>query len=199
MVDDICNVGITRHDVVPYRFDLLSLNVVYALILDKAFVCLRPASEHALVGPRNVVEHDPTAGANQPLGQCEVREHVLEVVASVDVREVEAHLPLKPAHFHILLSLLEEARHGYGIRRVVDERTGGSIVLAAGTLYETLPRLEVKGLIEETTVPEGAEVEASSRWRFYRATGLGRSVVRAELARLEADVAAARAELAVEG
>lgn len=104
-------------------------------------------------------------------------------------------LPLKPAHFHILLSAAGGPVHGYGIRRDVEERTGGRIVLAAGTLYETLQRLEARGLIEETEVPAESEAEASTRWRFYRATSLGRRVLSAEVARLEADVAAARAML----
>jgi DNA-binding PadR family transcriptional regulator len=110
--------------------------------------------------------------------------------------KVARFLPLKPNHFHILLSCARGPVHGYGIRREVEERTGGTILISAGTLYETLQRLEDRGLIEETEAPgEGAE-EASSRWRFYRTTGLGADVLAAELARLEADVQAARAQLA---
>lgn len=111
-------------------------------------------------------------------------------------RAPDDFLPLKPAHFHILLTVTASAMHGYGIRREVDERTGGRIVLAAGTLYETLQRLERDGLIEETDVPAAAREESSSRWRFYVATALGRRVVKAEVARLETDLAAARAALA---
>jgi DNA-binding PadR family transcriptional regulator len=111
----------------------------------------------------------------------------------------ESFLPLRPAHFHILLSAAAGPMHGYGIRREIDERTGGRIVLAAGTLYETLQRLESRGLIEETDVPSGAEAEASKRWRFYRATALGRRVLAAEVARLESDLAAARSALPASG
>ena len=35
----------------------------------------------------------------------------------------ESFLPLKPAHFHILLSLAARATHGYGVRQAVEERT----------------------------------------------------------------------------
>jgi DNA-binding PadR family transcriptional regulator len=111
----------------------------------------------------------------------------------------DAFLPLKPAHFHILLSVCAAPIHGYGIRREVEERTDGRIVLAAGTLYETLQRLESRGLIEETEVPPESEPEASVRWRFYRATRLGRRVLSAEVARLEADVAAARTTIPAAG
>ena len=106
-----------------------------------------------------------------------------------------AFLPLRTSHFHVLLSLVDGPTHGYGIRRMVDERTGGTVRLAAGTLYETLQRLEQRGLIRETERPAEAE-EASSRWRFYALEPLGHETLRAELRRLEVDVAAARAKLA---
>ncbi len=110
--------------------------------------------------------------------------------------DVEHFLPLKPAHFHILLSLTDAPAHGYGVRQQVEERTEGTILLAAGTLYETLQRLERDGLVEETDPPADAAERASSRWRFYRATELGRAVLLREVGRLESDVAAARATLA---
>jgi len=109
--------------------------------------------------------------------------------------KAETYIPLKPAHFHILLTVADEPVHGYGIRREVEERTGGRIVLAAGTLYETLQRLERSGLIEEKAPPSESLEVASSRWRFFMATPLGRRVATQELARLESDVAAARARL----
>lgn len=113
--------------------------------------------------------------------------------------EVDSFIPLKPAHFHILLSLSQRPAHGYGVRQEVEERTGGTIVLAAGTLYETLQRLQRDGLLEETEVPAALRERASSRWRFYEATPLGRAVLQREVTRLEADVAAARAVLPVAG
>ena len=109
--------------------------------------------------------------------------------------DADRFLPLKPVHFHILLSLAEAPAHGYGVRQQVEERTGGMIVLAAGTLYETLQRLERDGLVEETAAPAEEAERAGSRWRFYRATELGRSVLVREVARLETDLVAARATL----
>jgi DNA-binding PadR family transcriptional regulator len=107
----------------------------------------------------------------------------------------ESFLPLKPAYFHILLSVATRATHGYGIRQQVEERTRGRIVLAAGTLYETLQRLTRDGLVQETEAPPEAEQRASSRWRFYLATPLARQVLALEVARLDSDIAAARAQL----
>lgn len=109
--------------------------------------------------------------------------------------DVESFLPLRAAHFHILLTLVDGPSHGYGVRRAVDERTDGRILLAAGTLYETLQRLSRDGLIEQVATPAEIEEEASSRWRFFDLTPLGRSTLAAEFSRLEADVAVARAKL----
>jgi DNA-binding PadR family transcriptional regulator len=105
------------------------------------------------------------------------------------------HTPLRPAYFHILLTLADTPVHGYRVRQEVEHRTGGAILLAAGTLYEALQRLQRDGLVEETPPPRDAADHASSRWRFYRATRLGRRVLAREVRRLEADVAAARAKL----
>ncbi len=41
-------------------------------------------------------------------------------------------LPLTPAVLHILLALADEERHGYGIMREIQERTGGTDAVGAG-------------------------------------------------------------------
>jgi len=110
-------------------------------------------------------------------------------------KSVEDHLPLSAAHFHVLLSLTEGPMHGYGVKREVEERTDGRIRLAAGSLYEGIQRLQRKELISEAPAPEDPGAKGSSRWRFYGITPLGRQVLRAELARLEADIAIARAKV----
>ena len=115
-----------------------------------------------------------------------------------DAIDAERFLPLRTTHFHVLLSLAAGPTHGYGVRREVDERTDGAIVLAAGTLYETLQRMERDGLIEEAPRPDDAD-SASSRWRFYTLTPVGRKVLALEVRRMEADVAAARVVLANSG
>ncbi len=102
--------------------------------------------------------------------------------------------PLTPATFHILLSVAEGPAHGYRIKRVVEERTHGAVQLGAGTLYAGINRMVRDGLIEETESPEDAgTVEPSSRWRFYEITDVGSDVLGREIARLEADLQAARA------
>lgn len=109
-------------------------------------------------------------------------------------RDDPAIQPLTPATFHILLSLTREVAHGYQVKRMVEERTNGAVLLGAGTLYAAIRRMTNDGLIEETDPPQDAgDLEPGSRWRFYTITPRGREVLKAEIARLEADLKAARA------
>jgi len=102
--------------------------------------------------------------------------------------------PLTPATFHILLSLTQHTTHGYQIKRMVEERTNGAVLLGAGTLYAGIQRMTKEGLIEETDPPPDAgDVEPGPRWRFYAITPHGTEVLEREIARLEADLEAARA------
>ncbi len=102
--------------------------------------------------------------------------------------------PLTPATFHILISLTQEAAHGYHIKRMVEERTNGAVLLGAGTLYAGIRRMTKDGLIEETDPPQHAgDVDPGPRWRFYAITPRGREILEGEIARMESDLEAARA------
>jgi DNA-binding PadR family transcriptional regulator len=94
-------------------------------------------------------------------------------------------LPLSPQQFHILLSLARQDRHGYGVIQDVAARTGET--MGTGTLYTAIARLADLELVEETGEDDG-------RRRHYRLTRLGRAVLEAEAARLEALVRFARRE-----
>lgn len=92
-------------------------------------------------------------------------------------------LPL-PAHdFHILLSVFEQGRHGYGIIQAISEQTQGETTLGTSTLYAALKRLASANLISETARPSG-EVSRDDRRRYYKATTFGRAVARAEARRI---------------
>jgi DNA-binding PadR family transcriptional regulator len=93
-------------------------------------------------------------------------------------------LPLQPATFHILVALSDGDRHGYAIMQDVAERTGGTFRLNPGTLYTTIRRLLEQGLIEELDERPDPEQDDERR-RYYRLTGFGRAVARAETVRLE--------------
>jgi DNA-binding PadR family transcriptional regulator len=103
-------------------------------------------------------------------------------------------LPLTPVAFHVLVTLEAGPKHGYAIKREVEERTQGVIRLGAGTLYHAVGSLAKRGLIARCEPPD-PEAVGSSRWRFYEITPLGSRVLRFEVARLEADVAFARTSL----
>jgi DNA-binding PadR family transcriptional regulator len=95
----------------------------------------------------------------------------------------ESLLPLPPTTFHILLSLADEDRHGYGIILDVVARTNGELKLSAGTLYRSIQRMQELGLITETKTRPAPE-EDDERRRYYRITPFGKAVAQAEAGRL---------------
>ena len=107
--------------------------------------------------------------------------------------EKEPHdlLPLTPRVFHILLALIDEERHGYGIMLEVAEQTDNALNLGPGTLFGCLKRMLAAGLVEESDERPDPTVDDQCR-QYYRITELGQRVVRAEAQRLAAAVMAAR-------
>ena len=95
------------------------------------------------------------------------------MTAEMAVRE---YLPMTETMYYILLSLHEPC-HGYGIFLRVRELTSDRLSLAAGTIYNSLSRLERDGLI--------APHSQTERRKLYSLQPLGQSVLQAEVARLE--------------
>ncbi|PYS10960.1 MAG: PadR family transcriptional regulator [Acidobacteria bacterium] len=91
-------------------------------------------------------------------------------------------LPLSTADFHILLSIADGERHGYGIMQDVRQTTGGTIRLGAGTLYRSIQGLLRENLVEES--PRRPADNEDQRRRYYRLSSLGRRVIGAEARRL---------------
>jgi DNA-binding PadR family transcriptional regulator len=117
--------------------------------------------------------------------------------ASMD--DVREYLPLSPQQFQILLALSDADRHGYGIILEVAERTGGSMRLGTGTLYTALAGLvdgeliqDIDGQSRNAPAQKDGQVRDDTRRRYYRLTSLGRAVLEAEAARLDALVKQAR-------
>jgi len=101
--------------------------------------------------------------------------------------------PLTPAVFHILLSLADGEKHGYGIMQEVADRTDGEMVMGPGTLYGTLKRMLEAGLVKESGErPDPSSVD--QRRRYYRLTSRGRRMATKEAERLLMLVRAARAK-----
>jgi DNA-binding PadR family transcriptional regulator len=116
----------------------------------------------------------------------------MEYSRSMTSHEIDELLPLPEATFHILLSLADGDRHGYGIIQDIATRTDGALKLGPGTLYRSIQRMLEQGLVLETT-ERPAPADDDERRRYYRLTGFGRSVAKAETARLMRLVNLARA------
>jgi DNA-binding PadR family transcriptional regulator len=114
----------------------------------------------------------------------------------------KAHAPLSPPVFHILLSLSEEERHGYGMMQDVSQQTGGALQMGPGTLYGCLKRMLADGLIEESGErpdPALGPGSGEERRRYYRITPVGRRAVRAEARRMAGALEAARSKRVLAG
>jgi len=98
---------------------------------------------------------------------------------------------LTPAVFHILLALADGESHGYGIMQDVERFTNGDTRLGPGTLYRSIQRMLVDGLIEELAISLHDEADEDRR-RYYRLTARGQTVARREAQRLADLVDAAR-------
>ena len=93
-----------------------------------------------------------------------------------------SRLPLRPKTFHVLLALSDQARHGYGLKKSIRDRTSGTVDLDLGGLYRLIMRLEEDGLVERSAPPEGGANDP--RRRYYTLTDRGREVLQAEARRL---------------
>lgn len=98
---------------------------------------------------------------------------------------------ITPAIFALLLALADGERHGYALMPAVAELTGGVVRLGPGTLYRSLQRMRVDGLIEELPDVDVTQDRRSEQRRSYRLTAAGREAAREEAQRLAALVTAA--------
>ena len=76
---------------------------------------------------------------------------------------------------YILFSLQTE-RHGYGVMQHVKDKTNNRLVLGAGTIYQSIGKLESDGLIKATR-----EID---RRKLYIITDMGKQILVAEAARI---------------
>lgn len=112
--------------------------------------------------------------------------------------DVHDHVPLRSVELDVLLGVVDRPRHGYAILQEAEERSGGRAGFEIPTLYRALRRMAAAGLIEVAEAPPGEVVD--ERRDYWSATSFGREVLEAELARLDAVLAAGRRRTAaVEG
>lgn len=86
-------------------------------------------------------------------------------------KAIKRFIPMSETMFYILFSLQEE-RHGYGIKQFVQELTHNRIDLGAGTIYQSISKLEHDELISSTK-----EID---RKKLYLITPLGKEILRLE-------------------
>jgi len=79
----------------------------------------------------------------------------------------------------ILRTLALGAYHGQGIARVIQQRSGDTLLVDHGSLYPALQRLEEKGWIKG----EWGTSENNRRARFYSLTAVGRKQFASETGR----------------
>jgi DNA-binding PadR family transcriptional regulator len=110
----------------------------------------------------------------------------------------DSRRPLSPTVLHILLALIDGARHGYAIKQDVERRSEGEIRLGPGTLYEAIQRLQDTGLIREIVGRADPANGQEAQRRYYALTPRGRRVLRDEVAQLGrlVDYARTKPELA---
>ena len=104
----------------------------------------------------------------------------------------ESFLPLSAKDYHVLMVLLDEESHGYGMVKDIEERTEGRIRLEAANLYRVIRRLIRDGLVSEADRRPTPETEMEERRRYYAITDLGRAVVALEAERMRSLVDEAR-------
>lgn len=94
----------------------------------------------------------------------------------MDAHIRKVYVPMTETGFYILLCL-RKPNHGYGIVQQVREMTEGEIVLAPGTMYGSLSKMEKDDLIRF--------VEEVDKRRIYQISALGEEVLELELKRIE--------------
>jgi DNA-binding PadR family transcriptional regulator len=109
--------------------------------------------------------------------------------------DFDKFLPLSPAALHILLALVSEDRHGYGIMQEVARQSDNRYKLGPGTLYDNLEKLLNQGVVEEAT---RRSLGDDPRRRYYRLTRFGRRLLGTEITRLEGVIRKARSHLRVQ-
>jgi DNA-binding PadR family transcriptional regulator len=98
--------------------------------------------------------------------------------------------PLTPAVFFVLFALAEGEKHGYAIMQVVATLSDNKVRMGPGTLYTTIQRLLNLALIEEVVVSDVTDHDG--RRRYYRLTRSGKTLLDAEVDRMESVVRRAR-------
>lgn len=92
-----------------------------------------------------------------------------------NAKVIRRFIPMSETMFYILFSL-RNPRHGYGIMQDVEALTNKRIRLGAGTIYQSLSKLEEDKLIRA--------VNETDRKKEYLVTALGSEILQLEAKRI---------------
>ena len=85
--------------------------------------------------------------------------------------------------FHVLLALANGPRHGYAIKDLVAEESGGTQTPRAGTLYRVIARLMTAGFVIDAEPNGDAPPHPGLARKYYALTPSGRAALGAEARR----------------
>ncbi|WP_349676619.1 PadR family transcriptional regulator [Clostridium sp. UBA1652] len=111
---------------------------------------------------------------NNIVKYCYLKKGIEAIMISLE-NAIKIYIPMTETMYYILLSLVEE-KHGYGIMQHIEEITNKRLTLGAGTIYKSISRLEIDGLIKS--------VKVEDRRKIYKTTELGREILEMEVKRL---------------
>lgn len=95
-------------------------------------------------------------------------------------RDVQAHVPLHPLEFRVLMALSQGPSYGTEIVRGIEEAEAGRMKIYPANLFRRIRDLLERGLLEACSAPPDADPRRS----YVRLTDEGRAVARAEARRL---------------
>ena len=87
----------------------------------------------------------------------------------MEVAKFQREMKKGSAEFLILALLEERELHGYGVGKLIEERTNGVVQFHVASLYPLLYRLQNEGLIKG----RWREKSGERRRRYYRLTAAG--------------------------
>jgi DNA-binding PadR family transcriptional regulator len=99
--------------------------------------------------------------------------------------------------YHVLLALASAPLHGYAIKDLVAEESGGSLTPRAGSLYRVLARLMTVGYVADAEPRGVPEPHPGLERKYYALTSSGRAALAAEARRLKQSAAMAEKRLGI--
>ena len=99
--------------------------------------------------------------------------------------------------YHVLLALASAPLHGYAIKDMVAEESGGTLTPRAGSLYRVIARLMTVRYVTDTQPRGSTAPHPGLARKYYALTSAGRAALAAEARRLKQSAAIAEKRLGI--